>query len=62
MYTSLAVKLLRGGGPLCHKQGDLIHQFGVCLGCDLKIRLLLFYENARIMTSHASILEFFKLN
>jgi hypothetical protein len=44
MYTSvdfLAVKSLRGGGPLSHKQGDLLHQFGVWIGHDLKIRLLL---------------------
>jgi hypothetical protein len=29
------------GGPLSHKQGDLIHQFGCWLGIDLKNRLLL---------------------
>ena len=28
MYI-LAIKLLCGGGPLSHKQGCLIHQFGV---------------------------------
>jgi hypothetical protein len=28
-------------GPLSHKQGGLIHQFGICLGRDLKIKLLL---------------------
>jgi hypothetical protein len=37
MYTSLD---FRGGG-LSHKQGSLIHQFGVWLSCDLKNRLLL---------------------
>ena len=35
------VKFLHGGGPLSHKQGGLIHQFGVSLGGDLKNRLLL---------------------
>jgi hypothetical protein len=42
MYTSV-VKSLGGGGPLSHKQGSLIHQFGVWLG-DLKIRLVFIYS------------------
>jgi hypothetical protein len=44
MYTSVDFKSLHGGGTLSHKQGGLIHQFGVQLGCDLKIRLLLLYK------------------
>jgi hypothetical protein len=33
MYTSVdfSSQILRGGGPLSHKQGGLIHQFGVWL-------------------------------
>jgi hypothetical protein len=37
----LADKSLHEGGPLPHKQGGLIHQFGVWLGRDLENRLLL---------------------
>jgi hypothetical protein len=39
MYISVdfSSEIATGGGPLYHKQGGLIHQFGVCLGCDLKI-------------------------
>ena len=39
LYT-LAVKFLRRGGRLSHKQGGLIHQFGVSLSGDLKNKLL----------------------
>jgi len=37
----LADKSLHEGGPLPHKQGGLIHQFGIWLGRDLENRLLL---------------------
>jgi hypothetical protein len=33
------------GSPLSHKQGGLIHQFGVWLGRELKNRLLLLYSD-----------------
>jgi hypothetical protein len=33
---------------LSHKQGGLIHQFGVWLGRDLKIRLLLLSQSLQI--------------
>jgi hypothetical protein len=38
MYTSVdfSSQIVAGGGPLSHKQGGLIHQFGVWLGRDLK--------------------------
>jgi hypothetical protein len=42
------VKSLCRGGPLSHKQGGLIHQFGVWLGCDLKIILLLLLVQATL--------------
>jgi hypothetical protein len=35
MYTSVNFTS-REGGPLSHKQGGRIHQFGVWLGRDLK--------------------------
>jgi len=41
---TLAVKSLHGGGPLSWKQGGLIHQFGVWLGCDIIIILTLYIK------------------
>jgi hypothetical protein len=43
MYSSIdfSSQSLRKGDPLYHKQGGLIHQFGIWLGRDLKNRLLL---------------------
>jgi hypothetical protein len=43
MYTSLyfSSKIIARKGPLSHKQGSLINQFGVWLGRDLEIKLLL---------------------
>jgi hypothetical protein len=43
MYTSIDFnnQIVVWRGPLSHRQGGLIHQFGVWLGYDFKIRLLL---------------------
>ena len=34
-------KIVVHRSSLFHKQGDLVHQFGVLLGCEFKVRLLL---------------------
>jgi len=43
MYTlvEFSSEIVMQRGPLSHKHGGLIQQFGVSLGHDLKIRLLL---------------------
>lgn len=40
---TLGVKSLHEGGPLSHKQGSLILQFGVWFSCNLKLYLLLLF-------------------
>jgi hypothetical protein len=39
---------MHGGGPLIHKKGGLIHQFGLWLGLNLKIDYIYIYTDLMV--------------